>query len=58
MDADIIYFIILELRKWVSATDDEENSENYAVIKLANEWMKMQLMNETLRYDVLKNETI
>ena len=23
-----------------------------------NEWMKMQLMNETLRYDVLHNETI
>ena len=42
----------------MTATDDEENSENYAVIKLMNEWMKMQLMNETLRYDVLNNETI
>ena len=37
-DADITYFIILGLWKWVSATDDEENSENYAVIKLMNEW--------------------
>ena len=37
-DADIAYFIILGLWKWVSATDDEENSENYAVIKLMNEW--------------------
>ena len=46
------------LWKWVSATDDEENSKNYAIIKLMNEWMKMQLMNETLRYDVLNNETI
>ena len=36
-DADIIYFIILGLWKWVSATDDE-NSENYAIIKLMNEW--------------------
>ena len=40
-DADIIYFIILGLLKWVSATDDEENSENKAI----NEWMKLQLMN-------------
>ena len=23
-----------------------------------NEWMKMHIMNETLRYDVLNNETI
>ena len=30
--------------------------ENYAVIKLMNEW-KMQVMYETLRYDVLNNET-
>ena len=37
-DADIIYFIILGLWKWVSAIDDEENSENYAIIKLINEW--------------------
>ena len=37
-DADITYFIILGLWKWVSATDDEEISENYAVIKLMNEW--------------------
>ena len=36
-DADIIYFIILGLWKWVSATDDEENSENCAIIKLINE---------------------
>ena len=57
-DADITYFIILGLWKWVSATDDEEISENYAVIKLRNEWMKMQLMNEVLRFDVLNNETI
>ena len=56
-DADIIYFIILGLWKSVSATDDEENSENYAIIKLMNEW-KCNLMNETLRYDVLNNETI
>ena len=35
-----------------------EKSENYAIIKWMNEWMKMQLMNETLRYDVLHNETI
>ena len=34
-----------------------EKSENYAIIKWMNEWMKMQLMNETLRY-VLHNETI
>ena len=31
-----------------------KKSENYAII----EWMKMQLMNEALRYDVLHNETI
>ena len=37
-DADILYFIILGLWKWVSATDDEENSENYAIIKFMNEW--------------------
>ena len=48
-NAYIIYFIILGLWKWVSATDDEENSENYAIIKL---------MNGTLRYDVLNNESI
>ena len=34
----ILYIIILGLWKWVSATDDEENSENYAVIKLMNEY--------------------
>ena len=38
LDADITYFIILGLWKWVSATDDEEISEKYAVIKLMNEW--------------------
>ena len=37
-DADIIYMIILGLWKWVSTTDDEENSENYSIIKLMNEW--------------------
>ena len=37
-DADITYFIILGLWKLVSATYDEEISENYAVIKLMNEW--------------------
>ena len=57
MDAYIAHFIILGLWKWVSATDDEENSENYAVIKLMNDW-KMQVMYETLRYNVLNNETI
>ena len=31
-------FIVLGLWRWVSATDDEENSENYAIIKLMNEW--------------------
>ena len=28
------------------------------IMQLLNEWMKMQLMNETLRYDVLHTETI
>ena len=37
-DEDIVYFIILGVWKWISATDDEENSENYAIIKLMNEW--------------------
>ena len=31
-DADITYFIIIGLWKWFSATDDEENSENYFVL--------------------------
>ena len=36
----ILYILlyVLGLWKWVSATDDEENSENYSVIKLMNEW--------------------
>ena len=55
LDADIIYFIILGLWKWVSATDDGKNQK---IMQLLNEWMKIQLMNETLRYDVLHNETI
>ena len=54
-DADIIYFIILGLWKWVSASDDGKIQK---IMQLFNEWMKMQLMNETLRYDVLHNETI
>ena len=32
--------------------------KNQKIMQLLNEWMKMQLMNETLRYDVLHNETI
>ena len=28
------------------------------IVQLLNEWMKMQLMNETLRYDILNNGTI
>ena len=30
--------------------------KNQKIMQLLNEWMKMQLMNETLRYDVLHNE--
>ena len=32
--------------------------KNQKIMQLLNEWMKMQLMNETLRYDVLHNEII
>ena len=53
MDADFAFEyprmsdvdIILGLCKWVSVTDDEENLEIYAIIKL----IKMQSMNETFR---------
>ena len=36
-DGDIIYLITVGLWKWVSSTEEEENSENYSIIKLMNE---------------------
>ena len=39
-----MYFITLGLWKWVSATDDEENSEK--IMQLLNEWMNENAINE------------
>ena len=48
-DADVIYFIILGLSKSVAATDDEENSENYAIIKLIQwNYIKKTYLNRVI----------
>ena len=39
----IIYFIILGLWKWVSATDDGKNQK---IVQLLNEWMNENAINE------------